>query len=392
MEVDLSDSNGFPSSYENISLEVDRTKASNKLNTDRNRTIEGIKLSGNRVDSENRANVSAGLPQENSKFQKTASERYQESKKQSPKVNKNNHSLGFPVNIRDNIIGIEDDSENYDELCQQVSNYDREEVEHFQNILKQTQLDMSNQKVPGSFSKVTADSLIKHSPKVHYQADSLKKDNNQKIQMRRKQVNKQFVLVDDEEEHNEFEEDLDFEEIPESSDGSYVEVSIEKEESLSSSFEKRTKSRKKYSKTFANNIAHDTFIKTQVKENMKPCLKKPNGHKRFRSPKVNLQRLQRSSSSESTSKKPSKFSRKHRRRSGKVEVPRSRDNSNEEETEILKQEYLKLKQQLLELQKMKSKQPRERSKNSRKNQTNRNKHTQEKKVTINPPKDSSNSK
>lgn len=80
-----------------------------------------------------------------------------------------------------------------------------------------------------------------------------------------------------------------------------------------------------------------------------------------------------------------------RRRSDKLNTNTNTNTAKENETEVLKQEYLKLKQQLLELQKTKPKHRKEKSK-VRAQKSHRNVDMNEKKVTINPKKQRNNSK
>ena len=55
-------------------------------------------------------------------------------------IKKNDHSLGFPIEVRKNTTGIEDESENDAEsLFLKISDFNQNEVRNFQEILKQTE-------------------------------------------------------------------------------------------------------------------------------------------------------------------------------------------------------------------------------------------------------------
>lgn len=270
--------------------------------------------------------------------------------------------------------------ENDDTVYFKMNSYDNQDHEHAQNARKQTDND-------GCIYK---DSEIrKHRTGISKGSSSKKKIQSQNHETVNKSVAKNVYLIDDED--LDIELNFDADDNNSGSDSSYVDVSIEREVET-----KRSKaiSKKNYSKTFANPIHQEKYEKSTAKENSKQAVKNKNKIKetRFRSPKLNLQKLNDSSRSSESSRdfKATEF-RKNRRRSGKIKIQANKESSNEDETEVLKKEYLKLKKQLLQLQKSKSKKHSQRRRQEG-NKTQRNRDSNSKKATINPKNEATNSK
>ena len=315
------------------------------------------------------------------KLIKTGSDIWLDSnRKKSPNQMKTQNNIKELFENPDQNEGSLDDESEYlgndDTVYFKMSSYDHDEVEHFQNILKQTQTDVASQ-FNKDFSKEKSTIMS---------LSSNKKNQNFEKKKNTKPSSKNVFLMEDEE--------LDFElEFKQNnSNSSYADVSIEREDQSNIINPKKNK---QYSKTFSNHFQKENFDKTLVKENVKPWIVNHNKKKqnRFRSPRINLQKLNDSSKNSDDSNEYNRENFwKHRRRSGKIKIiSNNRDKSSDEETEELKKEYIKLKRQLLELQKSKSKQNQERLKKSG-NKTQRNKENNEKKATINPKKNSSNNK
>jgi len=103
-----------------------------------------------------------------------------------------------------------------------------------------------------------------------------------------------------------------------------------------------------YSKTFESHKAPQRLNQEKPKQknkNLKPILKttKNSKVKRFRSPDINIQRLEENPSNFPNQNSQKEAYKRMRRRSGKVKAESQVKREESIETEMKKQEYLKLK-------------------------------------------------
>lgn len=347
INVNLNDSNGFDSSNDEFSLD-NKQKETSIINSTKGNSNRRYQKSQDKAwKSREESDLSKSKRNELGNIKSPPEKYWDSQRKQTPKYMKTKNKIQETYENSDKFEQKHDEEseylENDDTVFFKMNSYDHDEVEHFQNILKQTQTDVWNN---------NDHKIIKQKSGISKESSSKKKNQTCEIEVENKSATKNVWLMDDEE----LDFELDFDADDNHSNSSYVDVSIEREDESNRS---KSTLKKHYSKTFANHIHQETYEKVFVKENVKPCIKNPNKKKqtRFGSPRINLQKLNDSNrSSESSKNYKGEKLRKHRRRSGKVKISNKQECSSEDETEVLKQEYLKLKKQLLELQKTKSKQ------------------------------------
>jgi hypothetical protein len=323
-------------------------------------------------------------------FKKNTDSPYKRRISENSNSSKNMKKSGRPLEVTkkatSKTIYLNEDSDE-DSVLLKISSYRKEEVEDFQKILKQPK---TPEKIQEDSKPMRLNSKKKSPAKTAPKGWTRRKDLENKQKIDTKAFKHVELEYDSELDNSKGDEDQEFLQSQNSEDSSYEEVIIEHDDH--SYINKKDNSFGlegfNYSKTFANHLPEEVQVNTNhdfSRQKLKPWLKKAKSTKnrRFRSPDMNIERLEPSNKFDRDKHQRNKEAYKRmRRRPNNNEHSKKSRQEDEEETEMLKQEYIRLKQQLIELQRKQPKRNNDQSKSHYGQNTHRNYDKEENEIRV----------
>lgn len=227
--------------------------------------------------------------------------------------------------------------------------------------------------------------------RTKFENQKLQKENQIESEFRqnkysRKNSSKKVELVHDHDSQDEILEHIN--NLSQNSSDDYPEVCIEQE--YAGNRKMMDVRKNPYSKTFAEQIEpakkpiDKQVFRQETYQNERQTVKPEAKKKRFKSPTAIIPRLVNNQKN-SNHKQSDEAYKRMRRRSGKPRIEsKSKTKQEDSDTEMLKQEYMRLKQQLIELQKNEQKQTKHKPKRSKNQGMKTHREKEHKKVRINP--------